>query len=377
MISDCCQEISPFIVMEILERAKQLEKEGESIIHLEIGEPDFDTPKRIVDSAKAALDQGETHYTHSLGMLPFREAIAQYYHKNYGVDVSPDQIIVTSGTSPALLLALSVLTNPGDNIICSNPSYACYKNFITYLRAEVNNVNVYEDTGFQYQPEKIKEKFNSRTRAIMINSPSNPTGNLLAPEVIEQIASLNKIIISDEIYHGLVYGKRAYSVLEFTKNAIVLNGFSKLYAMTGWRLGYLIVPPEFVRPIQKLQQNLFICANSFVQWAGITALTEHHPEIEKMIQIYDERRKYIINRLREIGFTIAVEPEGAFYVFANAREFCSDSYQFAFELLENAKVAVTPGIDFGTNGEGFLRFSYANSLENIEIGMDRLEKYLS
>lgn len=375
-ISDCCEKISPFIVMEILERAKQMEKDGDKIIHLEIGEPNFNTPAKIIDEAKAALDRAETHYTHSLGILPLREAVAQYYEKNYRVKVTPCQVIITSGTSPALLLALAVLTNPGDNIICANPAYACYKNFITFLHASFNCVNVYEEDGFQLRPEKIQQQINSKTRAILINSPSNPTGNLLSIAVMKKICTMNQMIISDEIYHGLVYGERAHSILEFTSNGIVLNGFSKLFAMTGWRLGYLIVPLELVRPIQKLQQNLFICANSFVQWAGVVALTQPHPEIKSMASTYDKNRKFIIKRLREIGFSIAVEPKGAFYVFANAKKFCDDSYKFAVELLENAKVAVTPGIDFGSNGEGFIRFSYANSIKNIEIGMERLEKYL-
>lgn len=376
MISDCAQHISPFIVMEVLERAQQMERDGDHIIHLEVGEPDFETPNKIVQAGKAALDRGETHYTHSLGIWQLRDAIAQYYSKNYNINLSPDQVIVTSGTSPGLLLALSVILNPGNEVICANPCYACYKNFITYLRAQANCVYVYEDDGFQYRPEDIKTKITTNTKAILINSPSNPTGNLLSPKVMEQITSLGPAVISDEIYHGLVYGDRAHSILEFTSNAIVLNGFSKLFAMTGWRLGYLIVPPELVRPIQKLQQNLFISPNAFVQWAGVAALMEQHPEIPAMVATYDERRKYMIKRLREIEFKISVEPTGAFYVFANANRFSSNSYQFAFELLEKAKVAVTPGIDFGTNGEGFLRFSYANSLENIAIGMDRLSQYI-
>ncbi|MDW7681912.1 MAG: pyridoxal phosphate-dependent aminotransferase [bacterium] len=376
MISDCCQKISPFIVMEILERATQLEQQGDHIIHLEIGEPDFDTPERIVAAAKESLDRGDTHYTHSLGIMPLREAIAGYYSENYRVSVSPQQVVVTSGTSPALLLVLSILLNSGDNIIGANPSYACYKNFLTFLNARFNCVNVYEEDGFQYNPEQIQKNIDAKTKAIIINSPSNPTGTLLSADKMKEIAGLNTLVISDEIYHGLVYGAAAHSILEFTSNAVVLNGFSKLFAMTGWRLGYLIAPLELIRPIQKLQQNLFICANSFVQWAGVTALNQNHPEVEQMVSTYNHRRQYMIKCLRNIGFTIAVEPRGAFYVFANAKKFCNDSYQFALDLLKNTKVAVTPGIDFGDNGEGYLRFSYANSLENIEIGMDRLENYL-
>ncbi len=376
MISKCAQNISPFIVMEVMERAQQMERCGEHIVHLEVGEPDFDTPKKIVMAGQAALARGETHYTHSLGIWPLREVIANFYSNTYKVHVSPDQVIVTSGTSPALLLVLSAILNPGDEVICANPSYACYKNFIAYLNARVKPVLVFEDDGFQFRPEQIKANITPKTKAILINSPSNPTGNLLSCEVMEEIASLGPLVISDEIYHGLVYGDKAHSILEFSSHTVVLNGFSKLFAMTGWRLGYLIVPAELVRPIQKLQQNLFISANAFVQWAGIAALTESHPEIERMIAMYDERRKFLIKRLREIGFKISVEPTGAFYVFANAKRFCTNSYEFAFELLENARVAVTPGIDFGSNGEGFLRFSYANSLENIQLGMERLEGYL-
>ncbi|MFZ5515572.1 MAG: pyridoxal phosphate-dependent aminotransferase [Candidatus Zhuqueibacterota bacterium] len=376
MISDRSQKISPFIVMEVLERAQRMERAGEHIIHLEVGEPDFDTPPKITEAACKSLTRGETHYTHSLGIWPLREAVARHYSEQYSISVSPEQVIITSGTSPALLLALSAVVNPGDNVICANPSYACYKNFITYLNAEPNCVFVTEQDGFQYRPTEIRANINALTRAIMINSPSNPTGNLLSPDVMKQIAGLGPIVISDEIYHGLVYGEAAHSILEFTDNAIVLNGFSKLYAMTGWRLGYLIVPAELVRPIQKFQQNLFISPNSFVQAGGLSALTEHHPEIEAMVQTYNVRRRFIIDRLRDIGFGISVEPTGAFYVFANCHRFRSNSYDFAFELLEKAKVAVTPGIDFGANGEGFLRFSYANSIEKIAIGMDRLAAYL-
>jgi len=376
MISTRAKTISPFIVMEVLERAQQMERCGEHIIHLEVGEPDFDTPKKIVAAGQAALARGETHYTHSLGIWPLREAIADYYSRNYHVHISPDQVIVTSGTSPALLLALSAILNPGDEVICADPSYACYKNFIAFIGARIHPVMVFEDDGFQFRPEQIKANITPKTKAILINSPSNPTGTLLSVPVMEQIACLGPMVISDEIYHGLVYGDRAHSILEFTSNAIVLNGFSKLFAMTGWRLGYLIVPQALVRSIQKLQQNLFISANAFVQWAGVVALTESHPEIEVMVATYDQRRRWMIQRLRELGFKISVEPKGAFYVFANAKHFHSNSYHFAFELLENAKVAVTPGIDFGSNGEGFLRFSYANSLENIQLGIERLERYL-
>jgi aspartate/methionine/tyrosine aminotransferase len=376
MISDKAQNISPFIVMEVLERASALEKEGKNIIHLEVGEPDFDVPECVLEASESAMNQGKTHYTHSLGDPELRQEICHYYRKNYGVTISPDQVIVTSGTSPAILMILLALCNPGDEIILSDPGYACYPNFISLSGAKMVKVPVFEEDGFQYRPENICAAITDKTKAILINSPMNPTGNLLSAETLQEIARFSPFIISDEIYHGLVYENKAHSILEYTSKAFVLNGFSKLYAMTGLRLGYIIVPEEFVRPIQKLQQNLFICASSVAQRAGIAALRDADADVEHMKNVYNERRKYMIRRLRELGFEIKVEPTGAFYIFVNARHLSGDSYKLAFDILEKAHVGVTPGIDFGENGEGYLRFSYANSLENIIEGLNRLEKYL-
>jgi (5-formylfuran-3-yl)methyl phosphate transaminase len=376
MISEKAKNITPFIVMEVLERASILEKQGIHIIHLEVGEPDFDVPSCVLKASEAAYKQGFTHYTHSLGDPELRQEICSNYRRNYGVQVSPEQVIITSGTSPAILMVLYALCNPDDEIILSDPGYACYPNFISLSGAKMVKVPVLEEDGFQYRPENIRSAITGRTKAIMINSPMNPTGNLLSPETLHAIAQFSPYIISDEIYHGLVYEGRAHSILEYTDKAFVLNGFSKLYAMTGLRLGYVIAPEEFVRPIQKLQQNLFICASSVAQRAGIAALREAASDVEHMKNIYNERRKYMISRLRELGFKITVEPTGAFYIFVNAQHLSSDSYKLAFDILERAHVGVTPGIDFGDNGEGYLRFSYANSLENIMEGLNRLEKYI-
>jgi aspartate/methionine/tyrosine aminotransferase len=235
---------------------------------------------------------------------------------------------------------------------------------------------VEEKEGFQYVPEVISSKITGKTKAIMVNSPSNPTGNLMGKEKIKKIASLGPYIISDEIYHGLVYEGKEHTILEFTDRAFVINGFSKLYAMTGWRLGYIIAPKKFIRTIQNLQQNFFISANAFVQWAGIAAFREAQNDVAKMKKTYNERRVYIIKRLRELGFGITVEPTGAFYVFANAQRYTSNSLELAFDLLNKTGVGVCPGIDFGEHGEGYIRFSYANSLEKIEEAMKRIENYL-
>lgn len=377
MISTRTKEISSFIVMDILEKAHEMERMGISVIHLEIGEPDFDTPECIKSASCRALEEGYTHYTHSLGLQELREAICSYYGRTYRVSVDPDQIVVTSGTSPAMFLMFSVLIDPGDQVIISDPHYACYPNFIRFMQGEPVTVPVYEDDGFQYRPEAIEAKITEKTRGIFINSPSNPTGNLLSKERMQAIAKFEPVIISDEIYHGLVYEGREHSILEFTDNAFVLNGFSKLYAMTGFRLGYVIAPKPFVRAMQKLQQNFFISANAVAQRAGVTALKNSDEDIAAMKATYDKRRRYMIGRLKQMGFGITVEPTGAFYIFANARHLSADSYRLAFDILDKAHVGVTPGIDFGENGEGYLRFSYANSMENITEGLDRLERYLT
>ena len=372
--------MTPFIVMDVLERAREMERQGVHVIHLEVGEPDFDTPQCIKNAACKALDNGHTHYTHSLGMIELREAISEHYLKTYGVSVDPDQIVISSGTSPAMFVMFSALLEKGDQVIVSDPHYACYPNFIKFVQGKPVFIPVYEEDGFQYRPESIEKKVTRKTKGILINSPSNPTGNLLSKDRMEAIAALSlkpdsPYIISDEIYHGLVYEGKEHSILEFTEKAFVFNGFSKLYAMTGLRLGYMIAPKHFIRPIQKLQQNFFISANAMVQVAGIAAFKEAGEDILRMKRIYNERRQYMIRRLKDMGLGITVEPTGAFYVFANAKHISGDSYKLAFDILEKAHVGVAPGIDFGKNGEGYLRFSYATSMENIAQGMDRLENY--
>jgi len=376
MISKKAQEIPPFIVMDVLEKAQELERRGEHVIHLEVGEPDFDTPECINEAGYRAICDGKTHYTHSMGLIELREAIAEDYWNKYRVKISSEQVLIASGTSPAMLLLFSALLDFGDEVILSNPYYPCYPNIIRFVDGVPVFVEVLEEEGFQYLPEMIEEKLSPKVKGIMINSPANPTGNIMSGERMKRIAQFSPYIISDEIYHGLVYKGEAHSILEFTERAFVINGFSKLYAMTGWRLGYLIAPREFIRPMQKIQQNLFISASSFSQWAALAGLKDAGVDVQKMRETYDQRRRYLIPRLKELGFGITVEPTGAFYVLANAKGFSHNSYQFAFDILKEARVGVAPGIDFGTNAEGYLRFCYANSMENIVEGMDRLERYL-
>ena len=376
MIPKRISGMTSFIVMDVLERAQEMERAGIDIIHLEVGEPDFPPPACVSTTIRRALEEGHTHYTHSLGMIELREAIAEHYRERYGVSVDPVQVVVASGTSPAMLSMFSVLLEKGSEVIIPDPHYACYPNFIRYLEGEAVTVRICEEEGFQYRPEAVRRAITAKTRAILVNSPANPTGMVLSADRMEEIAAFGPYIISDEIYHGLNYEGREQSILEFTDRAFVLNGFSKLFAMTGLRLGYLIAPKEYIPTLQKLQQNFFLAPNSVSQFAGIAALKEGWDEVSRMRSIYDERRRYMIDRLRKIGFVIPVEPTGAFYVFVNARWISGDSYKLAFDILEEAHVGVTPGIDFGRGGEGFLRFSYANSMENIREGLNRLERYV-
>lgn len=377
MIAKRAEAFTSFIVMDVMAKAEELQRKGEHVVHLEVGEPDFSTPQVITQAATDALVDDKTHYTHALGLLELRQAICNFYFQEYGVNIVPEQILVSTGTSPALLFAMLAILDQGDEVIIANPRYPCYQNFIRAAGGKVKEVKTYPEEGFQYRPKDIKKKLSPRTRAIMINSPSNPTGVVMSKDQLRSMAEFDKqYIISDEIYHGLVYQDRAHSILEFTDKAFVINGFSKLFAMTGWRLGYCIFPREFSKVMQRIHQNFMISASAFVQWAGIAALTKAQADVAKMVSIYNERRRYMLTRLKDMGFVIHVEPTGAFYVFADARRFFTDSYKEAFRIVEEVKVGVTPGIDFGSGGEGFLRFSYANSLENIKEGLNRLERYI-
>ncbi len=375
-ISRKALDIPPFLVMDVLERAVEMSAEGQDIIHLEVGEPDFDTPPNIIEAGMAALCAGKTHYTPSVGILELRKAVADYHKKNYGIPVDPYDVVITSGSSPAFLLVFAALLEPGDEIIITDPHYACYPNFINFLGGKPVKVPVYAEDGFQLDPGAVGKAITDNTKAILINSPSNPTGVVLETDRMREITKFNIPIISDEIYHGLVYEGAEHSILEYTENAFVINGFSKLFAMTGWRLGYLIALPQHVRPIQKMIQNFFISPADFVQWAGVEALTNTTVHTQVMKETFDRRRKVMIDRLRKMGFGISIPPTAAFYILADAGKFSMDSYKFAFEILEKAGVGVAPGIDFGDNAEGFIRFSYTNSLENINEGLNRIELYL-
>ena len=368
-------DVTPFLAMEIMERAKVLEASGRDVIYLCLGEPDFPTPEPIVNTAREAMLAGETRYTHSLGRIELREALAEHYLDRYSVAVDPEQIIVSSGTSPLMLLLFAALCNSGDEVILTDPGYACYPNFIRFVGGEPCFLKTRPEQGFQPQPDEILKLITERTRALLINSPANPAGSVLSREELGKLAELPVPLISDEIYHGLTYEGEEHSILEFTDQAFVLGGFSKAYAMTGWRLGYLIAPKSTIRTLQTFHQNVVISANSFVQLAGVTALRECDSYVAEMREEYDRRRRHLIPRLEEIGLRVHTRPVGAFYVLADARHISQDSLALAKAILEATGVALTPGIDFGQGAEGFLRFSYANSMENLDKAIDRLAEF--
>jgi aspartate/methionine/tyrosine aminotransferase len=373
--------VDPFLAVEIGDRAQALERAGADIVHLEFGEPDFEAPAVVREAAERALKDGRTKYVSSLGLISLREAIVEHYRRTYGVAITADQVLVTPGTSPAMLLLFGHLLDPGDEVILSDPYYACYPSFIRYADGVPVTVPIAESDHFQYRPADIERRRGPRTRAIIVNSPANPTGAVLGADRMEAIARLadgdGLFVVSDEIYHGLSYEGRDRSILEFTEHAFVLNGFSKAFAMTGWRLGYVIGPREHIRALQTLFGNFYISTNEFVQWAGVAALTEAAEESRRFRAIFDDRRRAMIAGLRAIGLGVDFEPTGAFYVLANARHHTNDSTRLAYEILESAHVAVTPGAAFGPNAEGYLRFSYASSIERIDEGLRRIGRVLA
>lgn len=372
LLSRKARDVTPFLAMEVMERAKALDAQGRDVIYLCLGEPDFPTPGAVVEAAVRSLRGGETQYTHSLGRMDLREEIAAHYGRRYGVEILPGQILVSSGTSPLMMLLFAALLEAGDEILLPDPSYACYPDTIRFVGGVPRVLRTREEDGFQPNPSEVAARITPRVKGILVNSPSNPAGSVLPPEWLRELASLPVPLISDEIYHGLTYEGEERSALEFSPNAFVLGGFSKAYAMTGWRLGYLVAPRPCIRTLQNLHQNFFISANSFVQYAGIVALRDCAEDVARMRSAYDLRRRWMVERIRELGLGVGRLPAGAFYVLANARHIRRDSLSLAMEILDATGVAVTPGIDFGEGAEGYLRFSYANSMEKIDRGLDRL-----
>lgn len=374
-------EIKPFEVMEILARAQELEKLGEKVIHLEIGEPDFDTPEKIRNAAISAIKEGFTHYTNSQGIEELREKLAEHLNAMLGVDTLTSEIIITGGVSPALLFALQTIVDRGDEIIITDPTYPCYPNFIKIVGGKIKRVELNKEKNYSFNIDKLSELISKKTGGILLNSPLNPTGTYLNEKELKAIVEIaedyNSYIICDEIYSGLVYDReRSPSILQqgYDK-AIMLDGFSKLYAMTGWRIGYAIANKDIIRGMTKLQQNFYICPSSIAQKAAIAAL-ECKKEVEEMKKEFDKRRRFVFNKLCKIEGIKVSEPKGAYYIFPDISSFSQDSHSFAKMLLEKTKVALTPGSAFGRSGEGHIRISYANSLEALKEGIERLKEFI-
>lgn len=377
MFSKRALEIQPFTVMEILSRAKKLEEDGEKVIHLEIGEPDFPTPGEVVEEACRAMREGDTHYTDSRGVPELREAISKHLKESISTNINHQrEILITGGVSQGLEYVLASLVDPGDQVIIQDPGYPCYPNFIRFF--DGIPVPVPGDRDHNPDLEKLKERINRKTKAILITTPNNPTGTYFDRKTLRGLADIaedNHIwLISDEIYSGLTYdAPRSPSVLEMDCECYaMLDGFSKLYAMTGWRLGYTVAPEVLTEQMLKLQQNFFISPSSFAQRAGVVALAQKE-RIKAMKAEFDRRRRFILKRIEEIPEMEVNEPKGAYYVFPDLTGVTKKSTLLANHLLENAKVAVTPGVAFGARGEGHIRISYANSMENLEEGMARIE----
>jgi (5-formylfuran-3-yl)methyl phosphate transaminase len=379
-ITKRASSITPFYVMELLEKAKEMEARGEDIVHMEVGEPDFPSPAPVKEEAVKAIRDNRTFYTHSLGLLELREKIAGFYMKSEGVEVSPERIVITNGTSGAFLLLSATLLESGDTLAVSDPGYPCYRNFGAFVDAAVLSLPVSEETGYTLTSDHFRG-VGAMPRVAVISNPSNPTGSVYGHEALSDLAGYlsgrGVALIVDEIYSGLSYSGRIRSALAIRDDVIVVNGFSKTYAMTGWRLGWMVVPKALVRPIQKVAQNIFISPPSISQYAAVFAF-DAADAVETMRKTYGERRDFMLRRLRGLGFRIPLDPEGAFYIYAGIEKWGLDSMEFAERALREAKTAITPGYDFGSFGAGtHVRFSYANSMERLSAGCDRLEMWLA
>lgn len=368
--------------MELLARAQALEAQGRNIVHMEIGEPDFPTAKPICDAGIGIVATGNLFYTPALGLPALREAIAQFYRTRYGVTVSPSRIIVTSGASGALLLAIAVLIDNGDGVLMADPGYPCNRNFVRMMGGIADEIAVGADTAYQLTPELVAERWNVRTRAVMVASPSNPTGTLMPAAAMGAIAAMAQArggaMIVDEIYHGLVYGDEYTTALMYSEDVFVINSFSKYFNMTGWRLGWMVVPENYVREFEKLSQNIYLSAPTPSQHAALAAFTpETIAILEGRRAEFRARRDFLVPALREAGFRIPVEPQGAFYVYADCSALCDDSFVFARDLLEQAGVAITPGADFGANAAArHVRFAYTSAVPVLAEGVRRIGEFV-
>ena len=381
-LADRMSQIKPFHVMDLLARAKALEAKGRSIVHMEIGEPDFSTAQPIIAAGKKALEEQKTHYTPALGLPELRQAIADYYKKQFSVEIAVERVAITPGASGALHLVLAVLVNPGEQVLMADPGYPCNRHFVRLLEGESLSVPVDAKTGYQLTPELIEQHWSDKTIATMVASPSNPTGTMVSRDNMQKMISIveskNGAMVIDEIYQGLVYEADNYTALGLTQNAFVINSFSKYFGMTGWRLGWVVVPENYIEAVDRLAQNIFLAPPTLSQYAALAAFDDETLELlNNRRDEFKKRRDYLMPALQSLGFEITAQPQGAFYLYANCSQFCDDSFKFVYQLLEDAGVAVTPGIDFGANkANQYVRFAYTQPVEVLEKGVNRLSNSL-
>ena len=376
------QTISPFYVMALLHRAKELAAQGRDVIHMEVGEPDFPTPQPIVDAAINLIKTGEVKYTSAAGLPQLRQKIADYNQHTYGVSIKPQQVFITPGASGALLLAFGMALNPGQNLLMSDPCYPCNRNFASLYGADTIAIPVTAETGYQLTAALIHQHWTSNSNGVLLASPSNPTGTVIADAQLQAAVAathaLGGYFYADEIYHGLTYGQTASSALQYSDEVFVINSFSKYFGMTGWRIGWLIVPEVMIESAEKLAQNLFIATGTASQYAALAAFSaDTLVELERRREVLAERRDFLYDNLLRLGFKVAIKPEGAFYIYADCSQFTDDSFQFAADFLETEAVAVTPGKDFGSHdAEKYLRFAYTTSIARMAEAMERLERFI-
>jgi aspartate/methionine/tyrosine aminotransferase len=375
-------EIAPFHVMEVQTAARMLEAAGRTVIHMEIGEPDFPTPAPVLAEAQRAIAQGDIYYTSALGLPELREAIAAHYADHYGVAVDAERVIVTAGSSAALLLVNALLVNRDDRILLADPGYPCTRHFVRILEGEPVGIPVGPVSNYQLTAELIEQNWSPTARGVLVASPSNPTGTSIAHDemkrVVAKVAQLGGRLVVDEIYLGLTYDHAPRSALELTGDAFVISSFSKYFNMTGWRLGWIVAPRQHVRDLEKLAQNLYISPPTPSQRAALACFRPDTLAIlEERRQAFRARRNLLVPALRELGFAIPVTPDGGFFVYADCSPFCADSERFCRDVLEGAGVAITPGIDFGRHrANAHVRFAYTIGQTKIEEGIARLARFL-
>lgn len=381
--ADRTETISAFYVMAILQRAKELERQGRDVIHMEIGEPDFLTPRPIIDASIELLQSGDVKYTPAAGLPELRTSIATFYRDRYGVTVDEELIFITPGASGAFLLALGASLNAGEKLLMADPCYPCNSNFVKLFGGRPQTIPVDADSDFQLNSALIERHWSNDCRGAIIASPSNPTGTVIAQDVLRQavetVHACGGVFYSDEIYHGLVYGGNdAVSALQYSSDVFVINSFSKYFGMTGWRVGWLIVPEAYVEAVQKLAQNIFIATATHSQYAALAAFDATTLETLEARRVqFHQRRDFLCDRLRALGFKLPARPDGAFYVYADCSSLTDDSYRFALDLLEAEGVAVTPGKDFGVHrAERFIRFAYTTSIDRMAEAMTRLARFI-